>query len=342
MSCSLVTVAIPTYKRPQKFRRALESVLSQSESPDHIIVGDDGNDSEVKEICLAYRDRRIVYEAHRSKQRMTENWDFVMRWASEGLVALLEDDNIWQPDHLANAKRLFSRFPDAGIYHAGHQEAWDDCGELEIYKTFFPAWHARLASAGGGLVAADEVVLDAMLGGSINSSTVVVRRKVLDNVPPFDPRYLMGMDTLMWSRIAMASPCIYGPSLDAIYTYHGGNVSTEEVKRRRAGKQNRASRRLLLVEALRQRIVSDEQIVSFVYNLSPYQQAGMVTMLAHSETAPPLRALARKVWRDRPDIRNTTGFLRASKYTGFWILKQADQVDVLLGLANRLKQRLVG
>ena len=340
MQYPTVTAAIPTFKRPTQFRRALESVLAQTVSPEWIIVGDDGADQEIRDICASYGDTRILYVPRQSKVRMTENWDFVMRWASEGFVALLEDDNIWNPNHIENAVTLFHRFPEAGICHAGHQEAWDSGGQLRIYKTFFPPWHRDLEARAGGLVSTQDIVFDALLCGSINSSTVVVRRVILDSVPRFDPRYLMGMDTLMWTRIAIAAPCIYAPSLDTIYTYHGRNVSAGEMATRRAGYQVRASRRIIAAEALAIGILTPDSIRTWLTQLPPPDAAGVLTIFAHPEADSRLRRIANDVWKTRPEVRHTSGYLRASRIFGFRVLEQADRIDPALGDLMRIKARL--
>jgi len=333
-----ITAAIPTYKRPRQFHRALDSVLEQTLQPDQIIVGDDGEDEEVRDICLSYKDDRIVYVPRRSRKRMTENWNFVMRWARQGLVALLEDDNIWLPDHLSRAKQLFLRFPEAGIYHAGHQEAWDRGGHLEIYRKYFPPWHERLSLNGGGSVPREDIVLDALLCGSINSSTVVVHREIIEKIPPFDHRYLMGMDTLMWTRIAMVSPCIYGSNYDAIYTYHGNNVSVGEVASRRAGAQARASRRLIVSEALARGIISPTGIRQWLLDLSPNAASSVMTLLAHRTVPCELRRIVKEVWRARWTVRSS-GYLRASRILGFEVLSHADRIDVILGVLSKFRIR---
>ncbi len=331
-----ITAAIPTYKRPVKFRRALESVLGQTESPDTIIVGDDGSDEETRCVVESFRDPRIVYVPRQPKRRMTDNWDFVMRWPRGGLVALLEDDNFWLPHHLANAGRLFAKFPSAGLYHAGHQEAWEENGRMEIYRTCLPRWQSRLREEGGGIVQAEEVVLDALVCGSINSSTVVVRREALDSMPSFDHRYLMGMDTLMWTRMALAYPCICGPELDTIYTYHGENVSTAEISTRRAGRQARAVRRMVLSEALAAGVVTVARLRSFLLTLSPADLSGVLTMMAHPATGPSIRSLAKEVWRKRADARHSTGYMRATGLLGFGLLRHVDWIDRLLSTTVRL------
>ncbi len=301
--------------------------MRQTQPPDVIVVGDDGSQAEVREICDAYRDSRIRYFARSPKVKMTENWDFVLRWSPDGIVALLEDDNFWYPDHLRRAVLLLSRFPAAGLYHAGHQEAWDRGQGLDMYKTFFPPWHNALIPPHGGVVDPAEIVLDALVCGSINSSTVVLRRAVLETVPTFDSRYLMGMDTLMWTRIAMRWTCVYHPSLDAVYTYHQNNVSRGEILSRRAGSQARASRRLIAHEALSCGLIDIPAVRARLQSLPPSDAAAMITMLAHSSTDAPLRAVALDVWRQRSDLRDTTGFMKASRVLGFGVLGQADRID---------------
>lgn len=327
-----ITAAIPTFRRPEKFRRALLSVLAQTVPADQIVIGDDGADDEVRRIVDSVQDGRINYVSRAPQVRMTENWNFVMKWADDGFVALLEDDNFWISTHLESAHQILSRFPEAGIYHAGHREAWDYNGELEFYKSVRAPWHDELVPAGGGLVRNKDVIFDALTGGSINSSTVVVKRSVLELVPEFDHRYLMGMDTLMWARVALASSCVYSPTIGAVYTYHGGNVSTGEVRSRRAGSQVRASRRILLHEALTCDGISLVDLEDFALSLPAPQVAGLVTMLAHSSTSADVREMVRRVWRLRRNEPGVTRYVRASRFAGFGILAHVDFLDSCLGL----------
>ena len=333
----VITAAIPTYKRPREFQRALESVLAQSVQPDFIVVGDDASQEEICNIVELHKDDRITYVPRQSKINMTDNWDFVMRWAETGLVALLEDDNIWEPDHLELATSLYAKYPNEGIYHAGHKEAHDYDGKLEIYREYLPPWHAALAPRGGGVVPAKDVVFDALLGGSINASTVVVACDILKQMPRFDHRYVMGMDTLMWSRIAMSAPCIYGPAYDTIYTYHGHNASTNEIRSRRAGSQVRASRRLLLAEALEQGVVTLEDLKEFLADLSDKSIGGVLTMLAHGSVEPDVRMVVRDAWKRRKSARNSTGYMRMSRFFGFPSLAHVDRIDKVLALWNKIK-----
>ena len=336
-----ITAVIPTYRRPTKFRRALESVLVQTRPADAVLVGDDDSSEEVRQIVQSYSDPKITYVARQCTGRMTDNWNFVTHWPNDGFVALLEDDNFWHADHLKWAERVFRRYPSAAIYHAGHQEAWDDNGRLSIYKTHFPPWHDSLVVHDGGVVDVKSVILDCLGPGSINSSTTVVARWAYDRVSGFDHRYPMGMDTLMWARVALVGACVYGPYLATTYTYHGENVSRTEISMRRAGRQSRAARRLLLSEVLAQGRISLTDLGEFVAASNEGTWATLLTLLAHRANGTTVHNLAYDEWLAHPERRGCTGSLRATRYFGFPLLAHVDQIDSLWERWIRFSNRLL-
>jgi hypothetical protein len=335
-----VTVAIPTYRRPEKFRRALESALAQTYQPTAIVVGDDGSQSEVRDIVASMSDPRISYYPRTSKLRMTENWDFVLGWADGGLVALLEDDNFWRPAHLEHAVDVLRRYPEAALYHCAKDDAFDDARELKYQQRHKPPpWHDELTGAAGGIVPTATLLYDALACGSINASTVVIRRPILDAVPRFDHRYLMGMDTLMWTRIAMAAPVVYGPWSDVVYTYHSDNVSREELITRRATVHARAARRLLLAEALANATLTPDQFEADL-QLLPAATAAPIVILAGDRRQPAaIRTAARRVFSRRADIRGASGHLRLAALVGFNALAYTAAVDRGLSRLTQLIRR---
>jgi hypothetical protein len=308
------------------FERALKSVVQQSRRPDRIIVGDDGNDAAVRAICAEVASPPVQYVGRRPQHRMTDNWDFVLRSAPPGLVALLEDDNFWSRDHLRTAENILESHPQASLYHCGHREAYDDGGNLDFYKSFLPKWHTDLADAGGGAVDTTQVIVDALACGSINSSTVVLRRAILDELPPFDHRYLMGMDTLMWTRAVMRGGAVYGAYQGAVYTYHDGNVSGAESRSGRTAFQSRAARRVLLKEAWSAGQLSADAVWSAISDLDAAGAGALVVLLGHRSSPPVLRALVPRALSTRPELRSYSGHLRYSATTSM-LLPYSDVFD---------------
>jgi hypothetical protein len=271
---------------------------------------------------------------------MTDNWDFVMRWSDGGLVALLEDDNFWRPGHLQHAVDVLERHSEAALYHCAKDDATDVAGSLRYGTTrHAPPWHDALLAGPGGIVPTKALLYDALASGSINSSTVVVRRQVLDVVPHFDHRYLMGMDTMMWTRIAMRAPVVYGPWFDVVYTYHTENVSREELATRRATIHARAARRLLLSEALSNGVLSLPEFERDLLQLPPAATAPIVILAGDRRQPHAARDIARRVLWRRPEIRSASGHLRLASFVGFRALEQSGTVDRALYLWAQLTRR---
>jgi|GEM_PF-6415309 len=331
-----ITVAIPSYKRPLALSRAIRSCLAQTLPPTSIVVGDDAADTETESVCRAFNDNRIVHVPRHSLLRMTENWDFVTRWAADGTVALLEDDNFWDPSHLEVAARGFAKHPNASLVHAGHREAHDTGARLEYYRTVTPPW----SSGDGEPVEAStgDVIRDALLGGSINASTVVFQRKALDSVPGFDARYLMGMDTLMWCRVALKGAVVYSGSVTVTYTYHKGNVSGAEIRSRRAGAQARASRRIVAREALAAGALTAAGLRAWLMTLPPEKAGGVLTAFLGGARTDDLTRLALEVWSERKSVDVASRYLSLSRVLGSVVVRNADTLDAVLSSLSLIRK----
>jgi len=78
MGLPIVTVLFPTHKRPEKLRRAIQSVLAQTYTSLKIIVLDNASNDETPEVvrnCMK-NDSRVVYYAHEENIGITENFQF--------------------------------------------------------------------------------------------------------------------------------------------------------------------------------------------------------------------------------------------------------------------------
>lgn len=333
-----VGVAIPTFQRPRELRRALDSVLGQTQPPDRIIVSDDANQNNIETLVHSYGDPRLVYVGHTDHHDMTDNWTFALLATGCDLVALLEDDNYWYPQHLELAVAALRAVPQSALYHCRHREAWDDGANLHFYKTVFPPWDDPTLNE----IVPDPVALliDALACGSINSSTVVVRAEALRAMPPFDSRYLMGMDTLMWTRLSLQGGAVYSPYVGATYTYHGSNVSTEKLRTRRATLEARGARRQLARETLADARGEGWRIVAQLKHMAPEHAAPILVLLGHRSLP---REVRRAVWqtlRARTDIHALSRHLKLARLVGPAPLYFSDVIDALFAYVIRIKRTL--
>ncbi len=124
-----ISTIIPTRTRAPLVSRAIDSVLSQNEPDDELIVVDDGSTDNTPEVIAKYG-QRVKY-IRTTNQGAGAARNRGVREASRSLVAFLDSDDEWMPGHLlllrsfmaARPELLFcftnyaSRFRDGSIRH---------------------------------------------------------------------------------------------------------------------------------------------------------------------------------------------------------------------------------
>lgn len=110
----LVSVVIPTHRRPDQLRRAIESVVSQDyEGVIECIVVHDGEPAD-RSLCSQDSRRPVVVLENTNHSRGLPGARNAGLDAVNGdFVASLDDDDRWFPDKLRRQLELFSRQPDA-------------------------------------------------------------------------------------------------------------------------------------------------------------------------------------------------------------------------------------
>lgn len=264
---------------------------------------------------------------------MTDNWQFCLTWPSKGWVALLEDDNFWSPSHLANAEVTLATTPDAVLFHCAHLETFvGDPKEPARTREVHAPWAG--AHAPPSVI---EVLMDALGGGHINASSVVVRRDAVNRVPPFDPRFLMGMDTLMWARVAMEGRVAYSDSVGVTYSYHGQNVSHYEMCSRRAPVQARLARSLLLKESTRRGFMKPEEVRKWLLESPVESCANALIVLGSQPAARWQRELVPDILRERPELARASRHLALTRVAGQWTLRHTLNIDRALRTIRTLE-----
>ena len=97
---ALISVVIPTYKRPDLLRRAVDSVLGQELADVQIVVIDDGG-GQLGE--LPSDDRVTKLSLSRNYGVLALSRNVGIRLGRSRFVAFLDDDNEWLPHHLRSA-----------------------------------------------------------------------------------------------------------------------------------------------------------------------------------------------------------------------------------------------
>ncbi|QSG11345.1 Glycosyl transferase family 2 [Halapricum desulfuricans] len=129
MDAPLVSVVVPTYDRPVKLRRAVETVRAQTYRPVELVVVDDHSpepaadalaDFDVEEISL----RVVRHEENRGANAARNTG---IREATGEFVAFLDDDDRWEPEKLKRQIETFEAGGESvGFVYTGARYVYDD------------------------------------------------------------------------------------------------------------------------------------------------------------------------------------------------------------------------
>lgn len=181
-----VSIIIPAYNS-KYLGEAIESVYGQSYRDFELIVVDDGTPgTAIKEICDAFPGVRYICQPN-SGPSVARNRG--IREARGGLIAFLDDDDVWLPEKLEKQMAFFQSLPnkdEIGLVYTG-QYLFD--GET--------VYGAKVDSANG-------MVYHYLLFGQFigTCSSVLIPRKVFDEVGDFDASLICTQDFELFLRIA--------------------------------------------------------------------------------------------------------------------------------------------
>jgi glycosyltransferase involved in cell wall biosynthesis len=187
----VVSIVMPTFNRMQFLPSAIDSVFAQTFGEWELIVCDDGSDAETKAYLQTLRDPRIkvIWLSHSGRPSVVSN--VALRMACGEYVAFLDSDDMWLPEKLQAQITSLRRYP-ARHWSYTRFSLIDECGN-PITSTHD---HGRPAPAGW----VQEKLLRAEF--VIAQASVVVSRKLLEQLGPFDEQLIMCYDDELWFRLA--------------------------------------------------------------------------------------------------------------------------------------------
>jgi glycosyltransferase involved in cell wall biosynthesis len=174
----LISVVIPTHRRPHVIARAVRSVLRQTYRNLEVIVVIDGMDDGTRAAVNALNDDRTrVIETGRSRGPASAR-NFGVQYAAGKYVALLDDDDEWAPDKLKRQMQMVRR------HGLEDQEFLISCRIHAVTSSKVYVWPARLYRPGDDL---SEYLLDRGAPfkrcSIVASGTLLFPRMLAERVP---------------------------------------------------------------------------------------------------------------------------------------------------------------
>ena len=136
-----VSVVIPCYRCARTVERAVASVAGQTARPLEVILVDDGNTDETRNVLLALRDRhapgwiKLVLLAKNVGAASARNagWE----QASGRFVAFLDADDSWHPRKIELQYQFMVSQPDVAVSGHGHAQLGQDTAFPRLGKAVF-------------------------------------------------------------------------------------------------------------------------------------------------------------------------------------------------------------
>ncbi|MGR5503032.1 glycosyltransferase family 2 protein [Vibrio sp. DNB22_10_4] len=200
-----ITVVIPLYNKQHYIRRALDSVLAQTESADEIIVVNDGSSDQSAELVRAHYPHVTVIDQDNQGVSVARNTG--IQAASSNYIAFLDADDYWLPSFLSNVRQLQTTFPDGGMYFT-HYAFCSEQGATAAAMRHVPSKPGLLENLFAACCHADL---------PITASSVCIKRSLLADIGGFPVGMAMGEDQVVWAKAACLSPVYFHPELSAHY-----------------------------------------------------------------------------------------------------------------------------
>jgi glycosyltransferase involved in cell wall biosynthesis len=210
----VVDIGIPAFGKPGYLVEAIESVVAQSLTSWRLIVSEDGaGGTDIAAVIEPYlTDPRIQYVVTGKRVGQYPNWTRLIQMGQAPYVALLHDDDRWQPEFLARRVAFLESHPECGFVFSATNEIDEDGNVISRSKFLMEGVYER------------RQFVRSLLRTNVVGypPSVLVRRRAYEAVGPVFEKRFPFADYEMWFRIALRFPVGYLAVRDADYRSHPG------------------------------------------------------------------------------------------------------------------------
>lgn len=183
-----VSAIIPAYNCEDYIKETIESVFSQTYRDIELIVVDDGSSDKTGEIAKSFGSRlKYLHQSKNTGPSGARNRGIDQ--AKGEYIAFLDHDDIWLPNKIEEQLKLLEGSKDLALVYCNGYNVNLSGREMD---TLFD-----IAKPYRGFVF-EQLILD----NFIPTSSVVVKKNILDEVGGFNERFLISQDFELYLRIA--------------------------------------------------------------------------------------------------------------------------------------------
>jgi glycosyltransferase involved in cell wall biosynthesis len=209
-----ISVVIPAFNSMKYLRETLDSVLNQTILPNEVLVIDDGSTDNTAAFAESYGLPVRVFR--RTNQRQAASRNFGIQAATCEWIALLDHDDVWEPNKLERQMEELARHPEADLCYTGRV--------LLIQKG-----DTTILGRVIDVPPAEDIKRARYEGVTFLPSAVLIRRSAILAIGGFDPKICHGSDDYdMWLRLLHAGAKFAACREPLVqYRRHEGNWSLD-------------------------------------------------------------------------------------------------------------------
>ncbi len=194
MSVPAISICIPAYQAEKYLRETLDSVRVQTFADWELIVTEDGSRDSTEQIVNDFArtvSQPVRYTRHDPNRGLPATRNAGISAARAAWIALLDSDDLWQPDHLASLLATAEK-TSADLIHAGSTLFDSDSGRPLETRAPSPDHVSNFPLS---LYRGEYI---------IQPASVLLRRSLWEKVGGFNPAFRYVEDREMWLRCARA------------------------------------------------------------------------------------------------------------------------------------------
>jgi glycosyltransferase involved in cell wall biosynthesis len=214
---TLVDVGIPTFGEPRFLVEAIESVLAQTLTAWQLTISENGPGSAAVAAAVEpfLSDPRVRYVTTGRNLGPAGNWTGLIRTGQGPYVALLNDDDRWEPGFLARRVSFLEEHPSCAFVFSPC-DFIDEAGAVV---------HHFVVDLREGVQRRTTFLRSLYMGNLVSIPTILVRRATYEAVGSEFNASLLFFDYEMWLRLASRFDVGFLAGADARYRVHASQTT---------------------------------------------------------------------------------------------------------------------
>jgi len=248
----IFSIVIPLFNKEKEIQQTLESVLKQTFHDFEVIIINDGSTDKSEQIVNSFTDERILLISTDNKG-VSQARNFGINYANGEIIAFIDADDYWFPNHLEKLFELHQKFPETGLLATNYEFYFSE------HNIIRPTFDGIPAENWSGIV--KDFFKSSMTYRLAWTSAVAVPKAILDKIGCFDETITLGAgeDTDLWIRIAVDYPVAFSTEISARYNMTAQNKIV-----------NPSLKKFLdlyrVVYALKHKLAGDEKNFAYYYS----------------------------------------------------------------------------